>query len=63
MRCPKPTAVFLAAVLLIGGSLRAQAPRLVWLDDFNLPGATTGWWRIERRKSVEKNPLSLRKQK
>jgi len=62
MRCPKPTAAFLAAALLIGGFLRAQDTRVVWLDDFNLPGATTGWWRIERRKSVEKNPLSLRKQ-
>jgi hypothetical protein len=63
MRCAEPTAVFLAAVLLIGGGLGAQPPNALWLDDFNLPDATTGWWRIERRRSVQKNPLSLRKRR
>lgn len=59
MRCPRPTAAFLcAAVLLAGGVLPALEP--LWLDDFNLPDATTGWWRIERRRSVERHPLSLR---
>jgi hypothetical protein len=60
MRCAKPTAVFSVAVLLIGSLVVGQTSSPVWLDDFNLPDATTGWWRIERRTSVQKHPLSLR---
>jgi hypothetical protein len=62
MRCAKLTAVFLSA-LLAGNAASSGTPNAVWLDDFNLPGATTGWWRIERRRSVERHPLTLRKKR
>jgi hypothetical protein len=51
----------LTVVALLGVSaLHAAENKVIWLDEMNLSHATSGWGGTQAKKTVDKNPLTLR---
>ena len=55
------TAMAALATLYLGMPvLRAADNKLIWLDEMNLSQAVSGWGNTQAKKTVDKNPLTLR---
>jgi hypothetical protein len=53
----------LATLYLGMPALRAADNKVIWLDEMNLTQAVSGWGGTQAKKTVDKKPLTLRKQK